>query len=54
MKRELPNVEFAFIKDVAVISKVNTGKFCRVEDADELFQLGVENVKYNAFYPDML
>ena len=44
------NVDFAFVKEGAVLAKQKRGPFVKIEDADDLFKLGVDNVTYNDYY----
>ena len=48
--RETERVEFAYVKDGAILAKLRRGPFVRVEDPDDLFKLGIEDVNYRDFF----
>ena len=48
--RELDVVEFAFVKDGAILAKQRRGPFVKVESADDLFHLGVTTQDYEQYY----
>ena len=43
-------VDFCFVRDGAIIVKLKSGDFHKVETADDLFHLGDDNVDYRDFY----
>jgi len=45
-----PNTDFAYTRDGAIIAKDKAGKFVKIEDADDLFHLGFDNVNYRGLY----
>ena len=51
--KECPSVEFSYIVDGNVICKMRSGGFTRVEDADDLFKVGVNELDYTDFYPGL-
>jgi len=44
------SVDFAFAKDGNVVCKMKNGKFQTVKTADDLFQIGVDDVDYRDIY----
>ena len=48
--RELPGTDFAFVKDGYIMVRQRTGKFVKIESADDLFHLGLDDVKYENYY----
>ena len=48
--KDLRSVQFAYIKDGVVVAKQTSGTFSRIENADDLFHLGEENIDYRNFY----
>ena len=47
---DLPSTDFAFAKEGAILRKEKDGPFTKIENADDLFKLGVLNVTYKDFY----
>ena len=50
---ELGQVDFAYARDSIIIAKMRNGRFEWVESADNLFKLGVVNVKFEDFYASL-
>ena len=48
--KEMPGVEFAYIKDGTILAKQRRGSFIRVETADDFFQLGAADMDYSKYY----
>ena len=48
--RNLPQAEFAFIKDGAILVKERLGKFVKIETPDDLFKLGVKDLDCGEFF----
>ena len=50
--KEMPITEFAFVKDGFILAKKRRGtsKFAKIENADDLFMLGADNVRFEEFY----
>ena len=49
--RDLPVTDFAFAKDGYILAKKKTSRsFDKLENVDDLFKLGVDNVTYSQFY----
>ena len=51
--KELPNVEFFYTRDGALLCKMINGRFQKVENADDLFHLGVNKINYATYYPGL-
>ena len=45
-------VDYAFASDGAIHCKLKNGKFVKLESADDLFKIGMEDVNYADFYRD--
>ena len=43
-------MDFAYVKDGAVLAKLKRGPSVKIEDADDLFKLDVTDVEYHNFY----
>lgn len=48
--KENDNVAFCFTKDGSIIAKLKNGQFVTIENADDLFKIGMDQVTYSAFY----
>ncbi len=48
--KECPDTEFAFVKEGIIIAKKKQGRFVKVQNADDLFHRGREEVDYDDFY----
>jgi hypothetical protein len=43
-------VEFAFVKDGYILAKLLGKRFVKIENADDLFQIGITDVDYASYY----
>ncbi len=50
---EQPQIEFAYARDGIIVSKLRNGRFERVESPDDLFKLGVDNIRYEDFFQSL-
>ncbi len=50
MANENTNVEFAFARDGMIHCKLRNQKFVQLENADDLYKIGVDNINYADFY----
>ena len=48
--KESPDMEFAFMKEVIIMANKKQVSFMKVQNADDLFHLGMEEVGYDDFY----
>ena len=48
--KESDNVAFCFTKDGSIVTKMKNGQFVTIDDADDLFKIGIDQVDYSAFY----
>ena len=52
--KEMNNVEFCYSRDGTVICKLRDGSFKHINNADDLFHLGVDNIDYSKYYRGLM
>ena len=53
MANDCPNVDFCYSRDGVIICRMRDGQWRRVEDADGLFHLGMDDLDYREIYPSL-
>ena len=51
--KEDDNVVFCFTRDGSITTKLKSGQFVTISDADDLLKIGMEQVDYTAFYGEL-
>ena len=51
--RAAQQVEFVFVKDGYILAKVNGRRFVKLENADDLFHIGISDVDYADYYKNI-